>query len=110
MHKNGEMAAITLLASLRSEGEIIVWSYNGVLDEVSKTETLELLHNGACRMVVCTDTFRLGMNIVRVPRVVIWKLDTKLGISVLQTTQISRVCSTDQHQALEVQKVIEHIV
>src|SRR5271154_5229420 len=69
-----------LPASLQSEAEIIVRSYSGVLDEESKTETLELLRNGVCRMVVCTDAFGLGLNIKAIPRVVIWKLDAKLGI------------------------------
>jgi hypothetical protein len=69
-----------LSVPLRSEGETIVRSYSGVLDEASKTETLELLRNGACRIVACTDAFGLGMNIARIPRVVVWKLDAKVGI------------------------------
>jgi Helicase conserved C-terminal domain len=69
-----------LPASLRSEGETVVRNYSGVLDEVSKQETLKLLRNGACRMVVCTDAFGLGMNISAIPRVVVWKLDAKVGI------------------------------
>jgi len=55
-----------LPTSLQSEGEIIVRSYSGLLDEASKTETLELLRNGACRMVACTDAFGLGMNIAAI--------------------------------------------
>lgn len=69
-----------LPTALRSESETIIRNYNGVLDERSKEETLELLRNGACRMVVCTDAFGLGMNLKAIPRVVVWKLDSKLGI------------------------------
>jgi superfamily II DNA helicase RecQ len=69
-----------LPAALRSESETIIRNYNGVLDERSKEETLELLRSGACRMVACTDAFGLGMNLKAIPRVVVWKLDSKLGI------------------------------
>ena len=69
-----------LPAAHGSESETIVRSYSGVLDEMSKRETLELLRGGACRMVACTDAFGLGMNIKAIPRVVVWKLDSKLGI------------------------------
>lgn len=69
-----------LSASLRSEDETVVRSYSGVLDETSKQETLELLRNNACRIVVCTDAFGLGLNIPAIPRVVVWKLYSKLGI------------------------------
>lgn len=66
--------------SLQSQGETVIRSYCGLLDEPSKQATLELLRNGACRMVVCTDAFGLGMNIRAIPRVVIWKLDATVGI------------------------------
>src|SRR5579859_2454722 len=88
-----------LPASLRSDGEIIVRSYSGVLDEASKTETLELLRSGACRMVVCTDAFGLGMNIASIPRVVVWKLDATLGIDGLHQ-RIGRAGRDTLEQAL----------
>ena len=69
-----------LPAALQPESETIIRNYNGVLDERSKEETLELLRSGACRMVVCTDAFGLGMNLKAIPQVIIWKLDSKLGI------------------------------
>jgi superfamily II DNA helicase RecQ len=65
---------------LQSQSGTIIRSYNGILDEPSRQETLDLLRGGDCRMVVCTDAFGLGMNIKAIPRVVLWKLDSKLGI------------------------------
>ena len=65
---------------LQSKARTIIRSYNGILDEPSRQETLDLLRSGDCRIVVCTDAFGLGMNIKAIPRVVLWKLNSKLGI------------------------------
>src|SRR5947199_3225579 len=65
---------------LQSKARTIIQSYNGILDEPSRQETLDLLRSGDCRIVVCTDAFGLGMNIKAIPRVVLWKLNSKLGI------------------------------
>ena len=72
-----------LPSSLQDQGEMIVRNFSGVLDEASKEETLEQLRSGACRIVVCTDAFGLGMNIRAIPRVIVWKLDAKVGIDSL---------------------------
>ena len=69
--------------SLQHQSGMIVRNFSSVLDEPSKQETLEQLRSGACRMVVCTDAFGLGMNIRAIPRVIIWKLDAKVGIDSL---------------------------
>lgn len=69
-----------LPASLREKAKTIIRSYNGILDELSQKETLSALRSGECRIVVSTDAFGLGMNIKAIPRVVLWKVDSKLGI------------------------------
>ena len=92
----------TLLhAGFQSRAKEVIRAFSSPLDDISKTLTVDLLRSMGCQIAVCTDAFGLGMNIANIPRVVQWKLNSRLGIdSLYQRIGRGGRDTTDQALAL----------
>jgi len=61
----------------------VIRAYYSSIDAKKKKETRNLLENGESRIVVCTDSMSLGINIRDIARVIQWGVDEKLDLDTL---------------------------
>ena len=62
---------------------VTIRTYYASIDAKKKRETRDLLESGSARIVVCTDSMSLGINIPDILRVVQWGVNEKLDLNTL---------------------------
>lgn len=72
-----------LHVSLRRLGDKIIRAYSSPLDDHSKQQTMDGIYDETVRIVCTTDALGLGMNKSRIPRVVQFRVDSRVDVEAL---------------------------
>lgn len=76
-------------------------TYYSSIDDAKKEETHTLLRNSKARLVICTDSMSLGVNISDIERVIQWGVCNKLDLKTL-VQRMGRAARDPELQALAV--------
>ncbi len=60
--------------NLKDRGHDIIKSFSSVLEAKTKTDWLEAFLNGDTRIIICTDTAGMGVDIPDIKRVIQWTI------------------------------------
>jgi len=96
---------ILVSSELSDSPRTLIQMFFGSIDDPKKTKTLKDLESGACRIIICTDAFGLGVDISKIARVVQWGIDEKVTISAL-TQRMGRAARKDPKRKENEEEII----
>jgi hypothetical protein len=65
----------------RSEGRLVICEYHSTMSQKALDRNLQLLRNGICRIMVCTDAVGMGLDVPDIVRVIQWGVAPWLSLS-----------------------------